>query len=144
YTTHFGLQLRLGPSSCLEGYEGTKRRMPEDVKERPANQDARCTDTETNHRGAQNAPEPGGVPESPDRDADADTGSGTGSGSGSGSGSGTGPQGAAGAGGAAAESSGTGSSVVEPATVRPNAGGLARETFGKEAWKWLLLGPTMM
>lgn len=59
YTTHFGLQLALGPASCREGYEDTNRRVPGDESRAPMNTDARCADEDTTHRGAQNAPEPG-------------------------------------------------------------------------------------
>ncbi|HEY6737634.1 MAG TPA: MlaD family protein [Actinopolymorphaceae bacterium] len=58
YTSHFGLQLSLGPRACREGYEDTEQRQPDDTSGGRGNPDARCTDEETTMRGAQNAPEP--------------------------------------------------------------------------------------
>ncbi|WP_020575525.1 MlaD family protein [Actinopolymorpha alba] len=58
YTAHFGLQLALEPGSCRKGYEGTRRRAPQQVAPTPANTAAKCADRTTTMRGAQNAPGP--------------------------------------------------------------------------------------
>ncbi|WP_122816291.1 MCE family protein [Nocardioides pantholopis] len=55
YDAHFGLVLTTNPA-CLEGYEGTDRRIPQDGENRPMNTAAGCTEPaeRTNARGAQN------------------------------------------------------------------------------------------
>ncbi|MBC9730423.1 MCE family protein [Streptomyces sp. TRM68367] len=115
-TTHFGLVVNADdPPACTQGY-GTQRRDPSDTSKRPANTDARCTaprGSKTSVRGAQNAP---GAP--------------TGSGSADQSayvtpydpetGTATGPDGT-------------------PVEIGSTGG--EQNTFGKESWQWLLVGP---
>lgn len=60
YDAHFGMILTDTPHPCSAGYESTDRRSPLDGSNKPMNESARCTSppTETNARGAQNAPAP--------------------------------------------------------------------------------------
>ncbi|MET9018639.1 MlaD family protein [Actinopolymorpha sp. NPDC004070] len=133
YTAHFGLQLATSPGSCRQGYQGTRRRSPQELGPTPVNTDARCTDRTTTERGAQNAPGAGAGaprtgPKSPRPGA---------------------PQSDAGR-------SGSGRSGVRPAAYDPATGvvrlpggeparigslGGEQRAFGKESWKWLLIGP---
>ena len=57
YDAHFGLILTT-QKVCHEGYGTTDTRVPQDGESRPMNVDARCDEpaTESNARGAQNAP----------------------------------------------------------------------------------------
>lgn len=59
-TGHLGLVLTFfDPLSCTRGYEGTKQRSANDVREVPANQEAYCAEppgSPTGVRGSQNAP----------------------------------------------------------------------------------------
>jgi phospholipid/cholesterol/gamma-HCH transport system substrate-binding protein len=61
-TSHFGLVLSTTPTSCTQGYEGTTQTDPNQTTDLPpTNTGARCTaprGSETNVRGAQNAPYP--------------------------------------------------------------------------------------
>lgn len=63
-TSHFGLVLSSTPGPCTQGYEGTTQTDPNQTEGLPpVNTDARCTaprGSETNVRGAQNAPNPSG------------------------------------------------------------------------------------
>lgn len=56
---HFGMILTENPPLCVEGYESTDRRVPQDGSNRPMNMDAQCTEppSQTNPRGAQNSPQ---------------------------------------------------------------------------------------
>jgi phospholipid/cholesterol/gamma-HCH transport system substrate-binding protein len=58
YDAHFGLIIT-NQAVCHKGYDGTDTRVPQDGSNRPMNVDARCDEpaTESNARGAQNAPE---------------------------------------------------------------------------------------
>ncbi|MDN0200700.1 MlaD family protein [Streptomyces sp. S.PNR 29] len=115
-TTHFGLVLNADdPPPCTQGYD-TRRRDPADTSTRPANTDARCTAPrggDISVRGAQNAP--GAAPR-------------TGRGSQAAyvtpydpeTGGATGPEG-------------------RPVEIGSTGG--ERNTFGKESWQWLLVGP---
>lgn len=55
YDAHFGLVLTSAPL-CKKGYEGTRKRPPQDGSNKPMNTDARCAEpiTQSNARGAQN------------------------------------------------------------------------------------------
>jgi phospholipid/cholesterol/gamma-HCH transport system substrate-binding protein len=55
YDAHFGLVMT-SAKLCEDGYQGTKRRPPQDGSNRAMNTGARCTEpiTESNARGAQN------------------------------------------------------------------------------------------
>ncbi len=57
YDAHFGMILT-SQKVCHSGYGGTDTRPPQDGESRPMNVDARCDEpaTESNARGAQNAP----------------------------------------------------------------------------------------
>jgi len=63
YDAHFGLVLT-NQQPCHRGYEGTNRRTPQELETQPMNEDAHCAEpaTESNARGAQNAPLPRAVP----------------------------------------------------------------------------------
>jgi phospholipid/cholesterol/gamma-HCH transport system substrate-binding protein len=130
-TSHFGLVLNASdPPPCTKGYGGTRHRSTSDTSNAPANTQAHCAEprgSQTDVRGAQNAPGPGrgsasdlprtgtdmGVPDtavSSSYVAGYDPTSGL----------------AYGAGGAP--------------LLFGASGGQAR-AFGKESWQWLLLGP---
>ena len=158
YSAHFGLQLGLQPGSCRKGYQGTDKRPPEDVTPRTANSDARCADDTTTMRGAQNAPRPSGD-DTAGGGADGQTSGGAPDGTTAGeagpAGSGPGATGSAGPGSTGSTGStgtkGSGAAAYDPASgmVRLPDGGSARvgslggeqRTFGKDSWKWLLIGP---
>lgn len=57
YDAHFGLVFTEHPPVCHRGYD-TDQRIPQDLSERPLNEDARCTEpqAESNARGGQHAP----------------------------------------------------------------------------------------
>jgi phospholipid/cholesterol/gamma-HCH transport system substrate-binding protein len=57
YDAHFGM-IMTSQKVCHQGYGGTDTRPPQDGSSRPMNVDARCDEpaTESNARGAQNAP----------------------------------------------------------------------------------------
>ncbi|HEX6148844.1 MlaD family protein [Nocardioides sp.] len=59
YDAHFGMVLTENPPVCRRGYEGTDRRPPQNGRNRPMNMGARCAEpaTQSNARGAQNAPQ---------------------------------------------------------------------------------------
>jgi len=58
YDAHFGMILTSNPEVCHAGYESTDRRPPEEGDNRPMNLNAHCAEppTQSNARGAQNAP----------------------------------------------------------------------------------------
>jgi phospholipid/cholesterol/gamma-HCH transport system substrate-binding protein len=60
YDAHFGM-IMTTQAVCHKGYEGTDHRPPQDGSNDPMNVDARCTEppTQSNARGAQNAPRAG-------------------------------------------------------------------------------------
>jgi phospholipid/cholesterol/gamma-HCH transport system substrate-binding protein len=117
-TAHFGLVVNADdPPSCRQGYD-TERRTPQETREREANSKARCTaprGSKTSVRGAQNAPR--GEPTA----------------------------GSGGAGKAAYLS------PYDPATgiagspdgapVEIGSTGGEQIVFGRESWRWLLVGP---
>ncbi|MCW2780271.1 MAG: virulence factor Mce family protein [Marmoricola sp.] len=61
YDAHFGLILTQTPAVCHGGYGGTDRRPPQDLADRPMKVNAACTEaaTQSDPRGAQNAPRTG-------------------------------------------------------------------------------------
>jgi phospholipid/cholesterol/gamma-HCH transport system substrate-binding protein len=123
-TSHFGLVLNAAdPPACTQGYGGTRKRLPSETSDAPANTEAGCTlprGSASSVRGAQHAPAPSAG------SARAWPGpSGTGSASyltgyDAGSGLAYGPGGA-------------------PLSIG-RTGGQA-QAFGKDSWTWLLLGP---
>lgn len=61
YDAHFGLVVGLQPPACRPGYGGTNKRVPQDLKDTPANAKAGCTappSSGINVRGSQNKPSP--------------------------------------------------------------------------------------
>jgi phospholipid/cholesterol/gamma-HCH transport system substrate-binding protein len=115
-TAHFGMVVNADdPPSCRQGYD-TRRRAPEDTRERQANTDARCTaprGSKTSVRGAQNAPRGERTGGGADKAAylspyDPSTG-------------------------LAAGPDGT------PVAIGSTGG--EQIVFGKESWRWLLVGP---
>lgn len=150
YTSHFGLQLSLGPASCRKGYESTDKRPPEDVKPREPNNKAGCEDETTTMRGSQFAPKPAEEkdlprsPLSPDSDTP-QTPSPADQGSGSSTASKKGPSPAdesAEQYGATGYDPATGKIRLPDGTVAEigSLGGQYR-AFGEDSWKWLLIGP---
>ena len=111
YDAHFGMIIT-DTKPCLQGYEGTDKRVPSDGENRPMNEGARCTEppTQSNPRGAQNAPQRA----APGYDApvaghfDPETGEFT-------------------------------WGDVDPAQA--SVGTVAPQTLGEESWKWLFLQP---
>ena len=148
-TTHFGLATTGEPTPCTEGYEGTKRREPSDLKLRTPNLAAYCkldSSTNRNVRGAQNEPRPPGqqpYPYGGGGTTAQPSGSDT---TGSGSGAAARP-----AGTAAGDNDTVMLGDYDPKTghvitadgrrltIGSTAG--AQETFGDASWTWLLLGP---
>ena len=61
YDAHFGMILTDQPTVCHGGYESTDRRPPQDGENRPMNMNAHCAEpaSQSNARGAQNAPQSG-------------------------------------------------------------------------------------
>lgn len=120
-TSHFGLVLNADdPPACRDGYQSTDRRPPSDTSRRPANTDAHCAEprgSQTSVRGAQNVPSPGGASAQGGRSGEASYS--------------TAPYNPA-----------TGT-VYGPQgqTVRIGSTGGAQSVFGKESWRWLLVGP---
>ncbi len=64
YDAHFGMILTSNPEVCHAGYESTDRRPPQEGENRPMNVGAHCAEpaTQSNARGAQNAPRRVGLP----------------------------------------------------------------------------------
>lgn len=131
-TSHFGLVMNASnPPPCTQGYESTKRRPPSSTGDVPANTNVHCTtpsSTGTNVRGAQNAPRAGSgsarsVPDLFSHNSDTSAG-------------------------AVSSSYVTGYDQTSGLAMGPggqplllgSSGGQA-EAFGKDSWKWLLLGP---
>lgn len=67
YDAHFGLITTQDPKVCEHGYEGTNVRKPQDGSNEPMNTNARCAEppTQSNPRGAQNAPRAGAAYRAP-------------------------------------------------------------------------------
>jgi phospholipid/cholesterol/gamma-HCH transport system substrate-binding protein len=141
-TTHFGLATTGEPKPCTEGYEGTKKRAPSDLKLRTPNLNAYCKlkpETNRNVRGAQNEPRPPGEHPFPNNQNSAVPSQSRG--------------------GAFVQPSSTGTSGSDQVvlgdydpltgnviasdgrrlTLGSTAG--AQQAFGDESWTWLLLGP---
>lgn len=110
YNAHFGMILTTEPPICTKGYD-TKIRTPQDVRDLPMNEDARCEEpaAQSNARGAQHSPG-AGVNRAPVVAAyDGTTGE-------------------------------LQFTDQDPSATVTYQGG-ARAAFGDDAWKWLLLGP---
>jgi phospholipid/cholesterol/gamma-HCH transport system substrate-binding protein len=145
-TTHFGLATTGSPTPCTEGYEGTKKRAPSDIKLRTPNLNAYCKlkpETNRNVRGAQNEPRPRGEQPFPNNQNSVV------------------PDNSGGGGQTAASvqpsSTGTaGSDHVVLGDYDPLTGNViasdgrrltlgstagAQQAFGDQSWTWLLLGP---
>jgi phospholipid/cholesterol/gamma-HCH transport system substrate-binding protein len=115
YDAHFGLVLTT-TSPCTNGYQGTKKRAPQERFDNPAmNDDARCLDppTKSNSRGAQNLPRVGTATARPDAFFDADTG----------------------------KLTFTDPTDADPVAPWASGGTVAPRSLGKESWKWLYLQP---
>lgn len=171
YTAHFGLQLALTPGACRKGYGATTKRTPEDVEPTPPNTDARCADPGTTMRGAQNAPGPRGAERRTPRGLDTAAPARGGPPASSAPAQEaaptqeTAPTRETRRPGVAAESTGGASAGAELDATRttptvaeydpstglfrlPDGGsarlgslGGQRRIFGKDSWKWLLIGP---
>ncbi len=129
-TSHFGLVLNAAdPPVCTQGYGGTDKRTPQDTSDRPANTDARCTlprGSASSVRGAQHAPAPSGrsartVPRGTNPDE---------------TGRPVSPSYLTGY----DPTSGLAMGAGDTPLVLGSAGG-QHEAFGKDSWRWLLLGP---
>lgn len=118
YDAHFGLVLTIDPHVCAEGY-GSPIRAPQDRTDLPMDEAARCTEpaSKSNARGAQNAPRAGQQEQTRARANRAPV---------------------------VATYDGA-SGELQFTDEDPNAGityrGGAREAYGDDSWKWLLLGP---
>ncbi|MDO9456325.1 MCE family protein [Nocardioides sp.] len=115
FDAHFGLVLST-TEPCLEGYEGTVRRPPNERFTDPGmNVNAKCTEpaTKTNARGAQNLPRSATSFARPDAFFDPDT------------------------------RKVTYADETDPDPVAPweSGGTVAPRSLGKESWKWLYLEP---
>ncbi|UGY92263.1 MCE family protein [Streptomyces gobiensis] len=120
-TTHFGLVAgQAEPHACERGYGGTKWRDPSDTSDRPANTNARCAEPRgsgTSVRGAQNAPR--------------------------GESSGRGQAGQAGQATYVAPYDPETGNAYGPGgrPIQIGSTGGEQSTFGKDSWRWLLVGP---
>ena len=67
YDAHFGLILQQDPHVCTKGYDPKEFRGPEDRENKPMDEDAHCAEpqSQSNARGAQNAPRAGAAYRSP-------------------------------------------------------------------------------
>ncbi|RNL81051.1 MCE family protein [Nocardioides marmorisolisilvae] len=76
YNARFGLIFNPIPAVCDKGYDPAERRTPSDTKDKPMDEDAKCTEpaSKTNARGAQNAPRVGTDLDSPVATYDLSTG----------------------------------------------------------------------
>jgi phospholipid/cholesterol/gamma-HCH transport system substrate-binding protein len=119
-TAHFGLVLNASdPPPCTRGYGSTPRRTPHETADVAANTDARCREARgstTSVRGAQNAPSPRGAAAR------------------------VVPGGSAPYLAGYDDTSGLALGPTGHALLVGSQGGQAR-TFGKDSWRWLLLGP---
>ena len=101
------------PHVCHNGYQGTDTRPPQDGRNRPMNEDARCAEpaSQSDARGAQNAPPtaPGAAYRSPVASYDP----------------------------APARCLG----IAYPAPHWTTREAPPRRTLGEESWKWLFLQP---
>ncbi|MDP3967101.1 MAG: MlaD family protein [Nocardioides sp.] len=110
YNAHFGMILTTEPHVCKEGYD-TKIRTPQDLRDIPMNESARCEEPQakSNARGAQHSPGAGANRAPVVAAYDGTTGE-------------------------------LQFTDKDPSgTVTYNGG--ARAAFGDDSWKWLLLGP---
>ena len=112
YDAHFGMILTQEPHVCTEGYESTDTRTPQDRRDLPMNEDARCTEpqSQSSARGAQHAPRAGAAYRAPGIGT-YDSGTGT-----------------------------VTYSDESPSESVTYTGGAAA-AFGEDSWKWLLLQP---
>ncbi len=112
YDAHFGMILTQEPHVCTEGYESTDTRTPQDRRDLPMNEDARCTEpqSQSSARGAQHAPRAGAAYRAPVIGT-YDSGTGT-----------------------------VTYSDESPSESVTYTGGAAA-AFGEDSWKWLLLQP---
>ena len=112
YDAHFGMILTQEPHVCTEGYESTDTRTPQDRRDLPMNEDARCTEpqSQSSARGAQHAPRAGAADRAPVIGT-YDSGTGT-----------------------------VTYSDESPSESVTYTGGAAA-AFGEDSWKWLLLQP---
>jgi phospholipid/cholesterol/gamma-HCH transport system substrate-binding protein len=115
YDAHFGMIIT-NQHVCHEGYGGTDTRPPQDGSSRPMNVDARCNEpaTESNARGAQNAPRAAtSYADAPVvASYDPETGKLT-----------------------------WGDPTAADATALSTTGTVAPPSLGEESWKWLFLQP---
>jgi phospholipid/cholesterol/gamma-HCH transport system substrate-binding protein len=67
YDAHFGMIMTQEPHVCTQGYESTDTRTPQDRRDLPMNEDARCTEpqSQSSARGAQHAPRAGAAYRAP-------------------------------------------------------------------------------
>jgi len=67
YDAHFGMIMTENPPVCHRGYESTDARPPQDGSNRPMNVNAHCAEpaSQSNPRGAQNAPRVGAAYRTP-------------------------------------------------------------------------------
>jgi phospholipid/cholesterol/gamma-HCH transport system substrate-binding protein len=125
YDAHFGMILTSNPEVCHGGYESTDRRPPQDGENRPMNVNAQCAEpaSQSNARGAQNAPQ-SGVQRAPAAYR-------------------TAPGSSVGAPVVATYDGGRlrwGAAVPRDLS---SPGSLAPRTLGGDSWKWLFLQPLM-
>jgi phospholipid/cholesterol/gamma-HCH transport system substrate-binding protein len=113
YDAHFGMVLTQDPKVCERGYESTNTRPPQDGSNAPMNERAHCAEpaTESNARGAQNAPRRAAAAYRAPVVASYDPDSGR----------------------------LVWGDKVDPALASP--GRAAPQTLGEESWKWLFLQP---
>jgi phospholipid/cholesterol/gamma-HCH transport system substrate-binding protein len=112
YDAHFGMILQQEPHVCTQGYESTDTRTPQDRRDLPMNEDARCTEpqSQSSARGAQHAPRAGAAYRAPVIGTyDSETGTVT-------------------------------YTDKSPSDSVTYTGGAAA-AFGEDSWKWLLLQP---
>ncbi len=122
YETHVGLILST-TTPCHAGYESTDTRPPQDVEDRPLNQDAKCTEppTKSNPRGFQNLPrvrpDLDGIPDANERII-----------------------------GTYDRKTGTfevGDGSTSPDESLASSGSVAPPSLGEDSWKWLYLEPLL-
>jgi phospholipid/cholesterol/gamma-HCH transport system substrate-binding protein len=112
YDAHFGMIMQQEPHVCTQGYESTDTRTPQDRRDLPMNEDARCTEpqSQSSARGAQHAPRAGAAYRAPVIGTyDSETGTVT-------------------------------YTDKSPSDSVTYTGGAAA-AFGEDSWKWLLLQP---
>ena len=122
YETHVGLILTT-EAPCYGGYESTDTRPPQNVEDRPLNQNAKCTEppTKSNPRGFQNLPrvrpDLDGIPDANERII-----------------------------GTYDRKTGTfevGDGSTSPDESLASSGSVAPPSLGEDSWKWLYLEPLL-